>query len=46
MHARVQEQDSSFCIIGSMDTVDDFSGMELNEITDNISVRRNKIFLM
>jgi len=38
--------DSRFCIIGSMDTVDDFSGMELNEITDNISVRRNKIFLM
>lgn len=34
-----------FCIIEGPETVEDFAKMELQEIRDNITSRRNKIFL-
>ncbi|KIZ00449.1 hypothetical protein MNEG_7511, partial [Monoraphidium neglectum] len=36
----------NFCIIESRDAVKDFAGMQLDEITDNITSRRNRIFLL
>ncbi|EPS63754.1 hypothetical protein M569_11031, partial [Genlisea aurea] len=36
----------SFCIIQGPETVQDFGQMEIQEIQDNIRVRRNKIFLL
>ncbi|KAM3320235.1 protein ORANGE, chloroplastic [Capsicum chacoense] len=36
---------AGFCIIEGPETVEDFAKMELQEIRDNITSRRNKIFL-
>lgn len=36
----------AFCIIEGRDTVMDFAQMDLQEIRDNITRRRNKIFLL
>lgn len=36
----------SFCIIEGPETVQDFANMQLQEISDNIKSRRNKIFLL
>jgi hypothetical protein len=36
----------NFCIIESRDAVKDFASMQLDEIADNISARRNRIFLL
>lgn len=37
---------SNFCIIEGPETVQDFVQMQVQEIQDNISSRRNKIFLL
>lgn len=42
---RVEDTDA-FCIIEGRDTVLDFSQMQLQEIRDNVTSRRNKIFLL
>ena len=42
---RVEDADA-FCIIEGRDTVLDFSQMQLQEIRDNVTSRRNKIFLL
>jgi hypothetical protein len=42
---RVEDTDA-FCIIEGRETVLDFSQMQLQEIRDNITSRRNKIFLL
>lgn len=42
---RVDDSDA-FCIIEGRDTVLDFSQMQLQEIRDNVTSRRNKIFLL
>ncbi|KAI5056408.1 hypothetical protein GOP47_0028226 [Adiantum capillus-veneris] len=36
----------SFCIIEGPETVQDFAQLQLQEIRDNIKIRRNKIFLL
>jgi hypothetical protein len=36
----------NFCIIESRDAVKDFASLQLDEIADNISARRNRIFLL
>lgn len=43
--SRVEDTDA-FCIIEGRDTVLDFSQMQLQEIRDNVTSRRNKIFLL
>lgn len=40
------EDTDGFCIIEGRETVLDFSQMQLQEIRDNITSRRNKIFLL
>lgn len=40
------EDADAFCIIEGRDTVMDFAQMDLQEIRDNITRRRNKIFLL
>lgn len=40
------EDTDAFCIIEGRDTVLDFSQMQLQEIRDNVTSRRNKIFLL
>lgn len=40
------EDTDAFCIIEGRETVLDFSQMQLQEIRDNITSRRNKIFLL
>lgn len=37
---------ANYCIIESRDTVQDFAAMELQDVKNNIEVRRNKIFLL
>jgi len=37
---------TNFCLIEHRDTVQDFAEMDLAEITKNVEVRRNKIFLL
>lgn len=46
MHGiRRADDGDAFCIIEGRDTVLDFAKMDLQEIRDNITRRRNKIFL-
>ena len=40
------EETAAFCIIEGRETVLDFAKMQLQEIRDNITSRRNKIFLL
>lgn len=40
------EDTDAFCIIEGRETVLDFAQMQLQEIRDNITSRRNKIFLL
>ncbi len=45
-YARTEIDTDAFCIIEGRETVLDFAQMQLQEIRDNISRRRNKIFLL
>ncbi len=45
-YARTEIDTDAFCIIEGRETVLDFAQMQLQEIRDNITKRRNKIFLL